>query len=571
MAPAAATISVRNTIRILDGPFLPMANGVAQNLYALWLGSGISFGRVPGLWKVIENVLRYLQVRVVVGDANCRFRTGLQEILAIAQMSPVESAHTDLDRPIEEWPDREQFVGRLCGSYAKMLDVPIDDEEPDYLLWAGVNVPATFANALTTPDAEHLCIAMLAMEGTASDIASANWDGLIEKAMKELCSSETLTVCVKGQDMRGPVASTMLYKYHGCAVLARDDEPNYRPRLVARQSQISGWATKAENLAIVNRLTDIASTKRTLMIGLSAQDANIQALFAKAQGNMEWPWPSTDLAYVFSEDALGIDQKGLLQNVYPAAFSAATRGAIYSEARIQAFAKPLLVALVLHVLSTKIAALAEKSPGVLDAAGRQEIHDGILEVRNAVSEFAEGHGHEQFVRELVAQSERTLTLFREGCTPPLGSLEYQPVSCMTVAATLADVGVASSGIREMGVGIGLLGIGLNKNHWTLKPADRTSLTSGALRVATSTGEVSLFFAANANVALRLLNNGNIDDDENTVVIHSLEIVPSLTRSPRSSHGRTGKSSLREVSISNLMSSANDATTLLERFREDTAL
>ena len=29
------------------------------------------------------------------------------------------------------------------------------------------------------------------------------------------------------------------------------------------------------------------------MIGLSAQDTNIQHIFAQAQATMEWPWPCT--------------------------------------------------------------------------------------------------------------------------------------------------------------------------------------------------------------------------------------------------------------------------------------
>ena len=63
-------------------------------------------------------------------------------------------------------------------------------------------------------------------------------------------------------------------------------------------------------------MIDIASTKPTLMLGLSAQDAIFNLVFATAAVRMPWPWPGVRPAYVFSEDALGASQEGLLKNVY---------------------------------------------------------------------------------------------------------------------------------------------------------------------------------------------------------------------------------------------------------------
>ena len=102
-------------------------------------------------------------------------------------------------------------------------------------------MPGTYANPSTTPDAEHLCIALLVAEGVASDIASANWDGLLEKAVSELGNGAALTVIVRPEDTRGAQARSRLYKFHGCAVRARDDAPNYRNKLVARHQQINRW------------------------------------------------------------------------------------------------------------------------------------------------------------------------------------------------------------------------------------------------------------------------------------------------------------------------------------------
>ena len=50
----------------------------------------------------------------------------------------------------------------------------MDEEEADYLLWEAVDVVRVYADPTKTPDVEHLCVAVLALEGVAPDIASAS-------------------------------------------------------------------------------------------------------------------------------------------------------------------------------------------------------------------------------------------------------------------------------------------------------------------------------------------------------------------------------------------------------------
>lgn len=83
---------------------------------------------------------------------------------------------------------------------------------------------------------------MLALEGTVTELATANWDGLLEGAMKALGHSDTFyRVTVTGDDLRGAAAAAKLYKFHGCALRAIEDEGKYRPLLVARSAQITSW------------------------------------------------------------------------------------------------------------------------------------------------------------------------------------------------------------------------------------------------------------------------------------------------------------------------------------------
>lgn len=107
--PAATKITVRDTIDLLEWPVVAMANGVSNDNYALWLGSGISFSRMPGLKLVVQKVLRFLQEHIVHGDADCRFRRALNFVLLLATPSADEIARTYLEMPIDTWSDLELF------------------------------------------------------------------------------------------------------------------------------------------------------------------------------------------------------------------------------------------------------------------------------------------------------------------------------------------------------------------------------------------------------------------------------------------------------------------------------
>src|SRR5258707_15886796 len=96
----AATITVGETIAFLDGSVSSVARGISENRYALWLGSGISRGRVNGLDRLIRRVLNFIQHRVTIGDVNCRFRRTLRKIVELGNPSPAEYGGIDLDRPI---------------------------------------------------------------------------------------------------------------------------------------------------------------------------------------------------------------------------------------------------------------------------------------------------------------------------------------------------------------------------------------------------------------------------------------------------------------------------------------
>ncbi len=135
-------------------------------------------------------------------------------------------------------------------------------------------------------------------------------------------------------------------------------------------------------------LVALINEKPTFMLGLSAQDGNIQHVFQTAAKQIAWNINAAPPGYVFSENELGLDQKSLLENVYGDQITPANYDAVCDAARIQAFAKPLLTALLLDVLARKLVALIGLMPGPLPGHERQPLIDGIGRLRNDLASAA---------------------------------------------------------------------------------------------------------------------------------------------------------------------------------------
>lgn len=571
-APTALTITVRQVLNLLDGPFAGLAGGVAQRQYAFWLGSGISRDRVDDLKRVIAKVLNHLRDRVTAGIADCAYCTALEEALELAHLSPADRAQVDFSTPIAGWPVIDTVLTNLTREYSRLLDIRVHGHpEPDYLLWDVVDVPGTFAAALAEPDCEHLCLAILALEGVLPDVATANWDGLIEAAVDELTDPAgiTLRVCVIPDDFREPPLLTRLLKFHGCAVRAAADPAAYRQLLIARYSQITDWQHNASYALMRHQLVDLAVTKPTLMVGLSAQDVNIQYLFGEARALMAWTWPCDPPAHVFAENALGQDQRNILRVVYRDNYDG-NIPAIETSALFRAFAKPALTALVLHVLCTKLRTFVQNVDAPhLSVPERISAEQGIFALRNRLSAGAEPD-RLAFIRTLVRGATQAMALFQEG--GPAADHRYRPLGDAPVQRISADAHLATSGIRELAAALAVLGGGDSVGKWTVSPSDPADPQTGALQLISGATTTRIFFAANDRAGVQLEINGLVrPDDSDAIVIHSTSPVPKMARSPLAPPGRTGRVGLRNIGMAELLREATSANHLSERFGEEAAL
>ncbi len=565
----AANITVSETLAILDSQFEAFADGVAENRYAMWLGSGISLDRVDSLGEIVARVIEFLRKKIAHGNPHCRFYRALKRILALAHLSNEEESHVDLTQAFPEWQCAQAITDRLIINYSMMLEIRVDGEPDDFLLWNGVDVVATFADSTVEPDVEHLCIAILILEGVVTEIATANWDGLVEKALEELTSSNTsVVVLVRPEDVREPDLGAKIIKFHGCALRASADEETFRSYLIGRHSQIHGWVEQPEYAPMVTGLVDLIVRKPTLMMGLSAQDADIHLLFARAAAVMSWPWPGDRPSFVISDDSIDLTQQSLLSNVYRRDCISTAHSEIMNSALIRAYAKPLLISLVLYVLFSKLKKLILIAGGTFSAPAREALQTGVVAVRDLLANAVEPDSLD-FVRTLVSQSSLRFMIFRTGIAldPPRS---YSPITSYSILRMENDTTLLTSGIPEVAVAIGILGIGISDGSWTLD-ALGSDQDDGTIRINSAIGSIRAYFVTNSHAALFLQNDGRLDDGANTVVIHSLKRTSVQQRSPHRVPGRTGRLGQREVSISELMSEVNTSEELVQRFREELAL
>lgn len=570
---AASDISVRDTLKLLDGSFEPFAAGVSNGLYAFWLGSGISFGRAPSLLILVGKVVEFVRSRVDHADPNCKFARTLGEILNLASASADERARSNFDEPFASWPDRDALAGRLVNNYSKLLGLTVDGEDLDYLLWTVIDVGATFSDATMTPDVEHLCLAALSLEGTAPEMLSANWDPLIERAVDALTAGNTAlspTVVARPADLQLPRNKTRLIKFHGCAVKAQGDPGQYRQWLVASNDQVAAFCTQPNNQGLVTALTHIVGSKRTLMLGLSAQDANIQGIFNKAANELTWQLGDPPPSYVFSEQELGMDQRSLLRNVYRDQITPANLTAVFEAARIQAYAKRLLTALLLDVWSRKLQALISLAPSPLLITERQNLCAGIVSLRNHLADAAEPEL--DFIDALIDRFGRACKLLRDGQIEN-PNVRFEPITNDVVTALPGNPALGALGLREAAVALGLLGIGLSRGDWTVE-AEALDRESGVLAV-TGKGAVAartkVYLTASAAGAALLHSEGHLIEIESPLLIQSQQLGVRMTRSPRAASGRTGLPKAREVSISTLLQTYATAHELYDAFRQELAL
>ena len=561
-------ISVIETLELLNGKFADVFGHFAQDEYAFWLGSAISKERVIGLDGVLSQLLEFLRNNLTDGD-DCVFRIAFEEVLSIANLTNDERSEIDLSEPANSWPCIGEIINKLWNSYSDVLSVRVSGKPLDYLLWEGLDFKSTFSSQ--TPDLEHLAIGMLVLEGAVSEVATANWDGLLEAAMTELGHEGTgYQVTITGQDLQGPKACATLYKFHGCALRAIGDELEYRKLLVVRDDQILGWLGNDAFKMVREQLHALVQRRRTLMIGLSAQDPNIKTLFGGVGEGKIWQWNNSPTPIVISSLKIGKDHQTLLKLTYGSEAFETHQDQILDSAAFPAHSKPLLTALLLDVLTKKLIVLAgDASAPALSKLGHEKISKGLEHLRNLAA-LAGDKDRFKLVEMIAWTTARARHQLQDGNSPQ-GSLKYYPLDSAPIHLMKDKQALAVTGLREAAVALGLVGKLDEKGDWRTTIDDPTDAQSGAFRLTTDYATSRIFLAANDDVITDLLSCGAFnEEDSDAVIVCSKRVSPRQQRNPRANlPGRRGGP--RYVAFGTILKEADDLDQLSETFRQEVAI
>lgn len=510
-----------------------------------------------------------LRSRIVQGSAECVYRLALLEILGLAGLNEDELESIDFESNLIDWALRPRIITALVSQYSKVLDVLVGDEnDDDFLVWQGLDVPNTYGDPDLEPDVEHYCIAILMLEGLVTSAVTANWDGLLEKALGELAPafSSVGRVVVAPEDFRSPQRRLEVIKFHGCAVRARQDESIYRPLLIARESQIAGWSAQPQNQAMRQHLEVLYTDRLTLMIGLSAQDANLQTVFATAIQHLARPWPTEVPAVVLSEEGLQSYHRNLLRLTYGQSHQG-NATAIGESALLGSFGKPTLIALVLSALTDKLAFFLEHALQPVWAQGdRDRLQSDLRHLRDDLAQIADSD-RVAFVTRLVELVSFVLTVFRTGRSAAHLHRSYEPLSELPgpQAVHLADFPKSAFGM--LGVALSLIARGQQSGNWIVRPGDRNSLESGVVRLIAERRETGVIFVKDSAALVALDLDEEIDVRAGTVLVVMADAIPRATvRAPRPRYGRSGKPEVAPFSVASSLASAASSDDLFEAFK-----
>lgn len=563
--------SVGDAVSLLDSDFQDFAEGFKSRRYALWVGSGISRGVAPDLRKLLLKVLNFLHMQINTGDPSGKYSEALSEVFRKADLN-IESELSPADRllPPEEWPNIERLLTKFQANYSKILDIRIAGVDDDHLLWDGTEFTTTFVNG-ARPDTEHLCLAVLIMEGVVADIASANWDNYIESAVDEISAGrwKELGVKVLPSDFREVPTAANLYKFHGCAISAKEDPATYRRYLVGRQEQITGWPHEDHNKTMKRQLLSLAVSHRTLMIGLSAQDSDIQSLFSEASRDQQWDWPIQPPALVFSEENLGSFQEDVLKSAYRGSYSAHASD-INASAHFSSYGKPLLTALVLTTLADKFrAALVHGLHGWLPQHDLESLASALLEWRTQVADYC-GDGRKDRVSTVIHSLAQLTSVSRQGVVGPQNAPGYAPYSVLPANKINIEPTLITGGNPQLALSLAILARGQSANEWVIS-FDKLR-RDGMLTVETGSGKVQAVLVANEMAMIEAVKNGVADlNDPDVVFVSGQTVASERQRSPKSAPGRSRNAGARIVGLSKLLAQANSAPELHLLFRQGAAL
>ena len=551
-------------LSILRAEHRALLSDVSDGNRVFWVGSGLSRGVVPMLPELIYRVLGFLQANAAEGDSNDPHLATLEAL--VARHLPLELANLKADPKGWALPTPSELEP-LARFYADIFAERVPGKDPDYILWNAVDVPHTFGDPSLTPSSNHILLALLMLEGVVSEVASGNWDGLIEKAVANLNANapSELAVLITNESFRVETGTIHLYKFHGCAVKALNSPNEYRPLLIGRSNDIAGWPVDPRFNEVRVHMSALARIRPTLFLGLSVQDYNLMMTLIGAGVMNPWPWDESHPAYLFSEISLTTAQTGLLEKLYPSEY-VSDSAEIDARSALGMYSLDVLSAVALHVVSEKIRRLSARSKIFADDADRESsTSDGSAGLE---TEFARvGSEALQLLELLTGGLSSTVAQF----TGDSHTTAYQPIFSGPAHQATTSSQPDRDATTELAAILTVLGLGAASGRWQLSLLG-TPGQCGFVKVKAMSGGSDVLIAivrdvSSANTVLAS-SEWATSADRLLLLQTSGSGVSNTTRSVArglgSGRSRSGKSSLW---VDDFLRDRNSSAAVLSQFAE----
>lgn len=549
---------MRAALALLREKHSELLNDVADGKRLFWLGSGISKDQVPDLVELLRRILLFLRDQALQEQLDTDpHRAALLEILTT--FLPAEKPLYETDRA--GWLPGD--LEALRSDYSQVLAVGVNGKERDYLLFEGANLPAMYGRDELEPGPTHYFVALLVSEGVLANIASGNWDGLVEKALETISGDRSLLdVYVDVSDPRSARGFSEIAKFHGCAILANEDPPTYRDKVIATRVQISEFDSDDSFRHMRQHLRSLSMNKRSITLGLSVQDNDLLNVIRAAASSHAWQWDPDHPAYLFAEPSVLPSQRDVLEAAYGPDFSL-HRADIVRRSALGSYAGPVVAGIYIEVLARKLEAALRRHT-VLPGAVLDALVPGI---RRLIDDIVTVHG----------ESEASLLAFILGPYSGLLRTYLGPriagpgLHIPLVRGTRTDV---STGMETVGIGLdcwaavmAALGHGELARKWVVSlEADRET---ARLTVAggAQTKKVALVVAKGASETIEIMSNDAWTSDEGEMVILQAEQgEPPSVRSPAGKMGTgRGPRQRRELAWADMRDAISSVEELMDRF------
>ena len=555
---------MREAWRLLRANHPELIEDVADGKRFVWLGSGISRDQVPDLVELMARVLRFLRDRAASGESDAGSHSdALLEILD--DHLPGERLRYESD-PMSWEPTTLEL---LRERYSRVLGVGVAGKPSNYLLIDGAGLPNLYGDPGLEPGPTHTMLAMLISEGVITNLASGNWDGLVEKALVGISATDTLLdVYVDVNDPRDAHGHAEIAKFHGCAVLTLNDPIRYRDKIIATPAQISRLHGDDAYAHMRDRLRDLTTRTRSLVLGLSVQDSDLLAIFQAAANRSPWRWESAHPAYLFAEPAVLPSQRDVLEVAYGEDYGR-ERPRILARSALGAYAGPVTGALLIEVLASKLVAALQRHQN-LPANVMPSLEKGI---RRLVLRVVIGFGRDEVSLAaflLDGYSDFLRTYFGPAT---VGAAQYLPFARGTRNQLGTDFAVVAMGIDLLAVAVGIIGLGEEVGRWRVS-LDREEKGSRILvsRRRASTGS-TLIVVHGAREAITAMDSDDWISGPGDMVLLQMEV--GSVASVRSPGGRIGRGrkvrTRRELAWSEISDSVTNVEDLMARFETGVGL